>query len=72
MNRVWRKRPELLDDSDDAESVVQTGGTPSPEEAAEARAFDEAVAHGCTNIRSAVLDGPLMHLRCRRVIALLA
>ena len=43
MNRVRRKRPELLDDPDDAESVVQTDGAPSPEDAAEARAFDEAV-----------------------------
>ena len=44
MNRVRRKRPELLDDPDDAESVVQADGASSPENAAEARAFDEAVA----------------------------
>lgn len=44
MNRVRRKRPDLLDDPEDAESMVQTDGAPSPEEAAEARAFDEAVA----------------------------
>jgi RNA polymerase sigma-70 factor, ECF subfamily len=43
INRVRRRRPELLDDSDRAESVVQTDDTTSPEDAAMARAFDEAV-----------------------------
>jgi hypothetical protein len=36
VNREPRKRSELLDDAED--------GAPSPEDAAEARAFDEAVA----------------------------
>ncbi|MHB1800057.1 MAG: NACHT domain-containing protein [Actinomycetes bacterium] len=34
--------------------------------------YDEALAHWCTIFGSAVLDGLLVHLRCRRVIALLA
>lgn len=44
MNRVRRHRPELLDDADDAEAVVQTGEATPPEDAALARALDEAVA----------------------------
>ena len=44
MNWVRRRRPELLDDADQAESVVQIDDTTSPEGAAMARAFDEAVA----------------------------
>jgi RNA polymerase sigma-70 factor (ECF subfamily) len=44
VNRVRRKRPELLDDAEDAAAVVQEYGAPPPEDAAEARAFDEAMA----------------------------
>lgn len=44
MNRVRRRRPELLDDADDVDGIVQTDGEQSPEAAVEARAFDEAVA----------------------------
>jgi RNA polymerase sigma-70 factor (ECF subfamily) len=44
VNRTRRRRPELLPDADDIESRVPTDGQRSPEEAAEARAFDEAVA----------------------------
>jgi RNA polymerase sigma-70 factor (ECF subfamily) len=44
MNRVRRKRPDLLDDADEAESIIQPDSGESPEEAAEARAFDQAVA----------------------------
>jgi RNA polymerase sigma-70 factor, ECF subfamily len=44
VNRTRRKRPELLDDAADAETVVQEDGGLSPEAAAEAHVFDEAVA----------------------------
>lgn len=43
-NRVRRRRPELLDNADSAESMVGADGTASPEEIAQGRAFDEAVA----------------------------
>jgi RNA polymerase sigma-70 factor (ECF subfamily) len=43
-SRVRRRRPELLDDADDAEAVVEADEATSPEDAALARAFDEAVA----------------------------
>jgi RNA polymerase sigma-70 factor (ECF subfamily) len=43
-NRVRRRRPELLDDADDAQAVAETDGATSPEDAALARAFDDAVA----------------------------
>jgi RNA polymerase sigma-70 factor (ECF subfamily) len=43
MNRVRRKRPELLDDAADADTIAQPDRTESPEQAAEAKAFDEAV-----------------------------
>jgi len=54
INRVRRKRPELLDDAEDAESVVQEDGASSPEEAAEARAFDEAVADAVLQLPAAM------------------
>lgn len=44
LNRVRRKRPELLGDAHDADALAPVEGSPSPEAAAEARAFDEAVA----------------------------
>lgn len=43
INRVRRKRPELLDDAEDAERLALADEEQSPEVAAEARAFDEAV-----------------------------
>jgi RNA polymerase sigma-70 factor (ECF subfamily) len=43
-NRVRRRRPELLEDADSAETMAGADGTASPEEIAQARAFDEAVA----------------------------
>jgi RNA polymerase sigma-70 factor (ECF subfamily) len=50
MNRVRRKRPELLDDADDIDSLVQADTDQSPEEAAEALAFDEAVADALVHL----------------------
>ena len=44
VNRHRRQRPELLDDPATAEGVADTTDGRSPEEAAEARAFDDAVA----------------------------
>jgi RNA polymerase sigma-70 factor, ECF subfamily len=44
MNRVRRRRPELLDDAGRAEAVVERDDAISPEDAALAKAFDEAVA----------------------------
>jgi RNA polymerase sigma-70 factor (ECF subfamily) len=44
INRVRRKRPQLLDDADDMESIAEPDIGQSPEQAAEARALDEVVA----------------------------
>src|SRR5271170_8502019 len=43
INRVCRRRPEMLDDAGQSEAVAQVDGAASPEDAAEARAFDNAV-----------------------------
>jgi RNA polymerase sigma-70 factor (ECF subfamily) len=43
-NRVRRRRPELLDDAESAENMADAHGSASPEEAAQAEAFDHAVA----------------------------
>jgi RNA polymerase sigma-70 factor (ECF subfamily) len=51
MNRVRRRRPELLDDPDQAGAVVQVNDTTSPEDAAMARAFDEAVAEALGHLQ---------------------
>lgn len=50
INRVRRKRPELLGDGDDVESIVQPDNGQSPEAAAESRAFDEAVAEALAEL----------------------
>ncbi|MDA8367256.1 MAG: sigma-70 family RNA polymerase sigma factor [Actinomycetota bacterium] len=50
INRVRRRRPELLDDADDIDVLAPPDGGRSPEEAAEARAFDEAVAAALSHL----------------------
>lgn len=50
VNRNRRRRPELLTEPDDAEAVPDLHGGPSPEAAAEARAFDDAVAEALQRI----------------------
>jgi RNA polymerase sigma-70 factor (ECF subfamily) len=42
-NRVRRRRPELLDHAEEAETMLDADGTSAPEEIAQARVFDQAV-----------------------------